>query len=157
MELQKFWAGRGCVHTAALRHGSGGGHLPPGHVPRGPRPGSLECRLRSAVEEAHRRPVRRKPEQAPALLPVPGDHEALAPRYPGHLPREPREPSASTPRTTTYASWKTTGNRPRWAHGASAGRCGSTAWRSPSSPTSSRWAASTSPPSASRSPTASSE
>ena len=46
-------------------------------------------------------------------------------------------------RSTTCASRRTTGSRRRSAPGASAGRCWSTAWRSPSSPTSSRPAAST--------------
>ena len=65
-------------------------------------------------------------------------------------------PSASTPPSTTCASRRTTGSRPRSARGASAGRCCSTARRSRSSPTSSRRAASTWRRSRARSPTGSS-
>ncbi len=49
------------------------------------------------------------------------------------------------PRATTSASWRTTGSRPPSGPADWAGRYGSTAWRSPSSPISSRWAASTCP------------
>ena len=51
--------------------------------------------------------------------------------------------SGIDPRRTTSASSRTTGRARRWAPGAWAGRSGATAWRSPSSPISSRSAAST--------------
>jgi hypothetical protein len=56
---------------------------------------------------------------------------------------ESLEACGINPRSTTSASRRTTGSRRRSAPGASAGRCCSTASRSRSSPTSSRWAAST--------------
>ena len=62
------------------------------------------------------------------------------------LPRVAARRSASTRPRTTRASSRTTGRRRRSARGAPAGRCGSTAWRSRSSPTSSRPAASTARP-----------
>ena len=65
-------------------------------------------------------------------------------------------PSASSPPSTTCASSRTTGSRRRSARGVWAGKSGSTAWRSRSSPTSSRSAASSAVPFPPRSPTASS-
>src|SRR5690606_38673918 len=51
-------------------------HLPPGHLPACAGPGAVERRLRAALAPPHRRPLRRKPEPAAALLPVPGGDEA---------------------------------------------------------------------------------
>ena len=64
-------------------------------------------------------------------------------------------PSAWTRRATTSALWRTTGNRPRWVRGGWAGKSGSTARRSPSTPISSRRAGWRWTRSASRSPMAS--
>src|SRR2546428_8745710 len=47
--------------------------------------------------------------------------------------------SASTPSSTTSGSCRTTGSHPRSGPGGSGGKCGSTGWRSPSSPTSRKW------------------
>ena len=46
----------------------------------------MERRLRAALAPAQGRPLRREPEPAAALLPVPGDHEAVAGEHPGPLP-----------------------------------------------------------------------
>ena len=146
----------GLRDPAALRHGGGRRHLPSGHHLARARPQALERGLRAALAPAQGRPLRREPEPAAALLPVPGDHEAVAGGLPGPLPGEPRRASASTRWCTTSASSRTTGRARRSAPGGSAGRCGATAWRCRSSPTSSRSAASTAIPSRARSPTGSS-
>src|SRR5690606_5024692 len=66
--------------AAALRHGSRGGYLPHRHLPARARPGTLARRLRPALAPPQGRPLRRKPQPAPALLPVPGRAQALAAR-----------------------------------------------------------------------------
>ncbi len=65
------------------------------------------------------------------LKPSPAEH-------PGDVSQEPARASASTPCGTTSASSRTTGRPRPWAPGGSAGKSGWTAWRSRSSPTSSR-------------------
>ena len=66
----------GLRDPAALRHGGRRRHLPPGDHAARARPRALERRLRPALAPPHRRPLRREPQPAAALLPVPGDHEA---------------------------------------------------------------------------------
>src|SRR3546814_7945815 len=77
----------GLRHPAALRHGGRGRHLPSRHHPARAGAGDLEGGLRAALAAADRRALRREPEPAAALLPVPGDPEALAAEPPGALPR----------------------------------------------------------------------
>ena len=119
----------GLRDPAALRHGGGRRHVPPGHHLARARPQALERGLRAALAPAQGRPLRREPQPAAALLPVPGDHEAVAGGHSGPLPGEPRRASASTRWCTTSASSRTTGRARRSAPGGSAGRCGATAWR----------------------------
>ena len=146
LTLQKFWGAQGCVILQPYDTEVGAGTFHPATFLRALGPRALERRLRAALAPAEGRPLRREPEPAAALLPVPGDPEADAARHPGPLPASRCAPSASTRRATTSASSRTTGRARRSAPGASAGRCGSTAWRSRSSPTSSRSAASTATP-----------
>ena len=77
----------GLRDPAALRHGGRGRHLPPGHDAARARPAALGGRLRAALAAPDRRALRREPEPLPALLPVPGDREALAAGLPGPLSR----------------------------------------------------------------------
>ena len=91
--------GPGLRHPAALRHGGRRRHLPPGDHAAGARAEALERRLRAAVAAAEGRPLRREPEPAAALLPVPGDPEAVAARPAGALSevarRHRRRPQAA--------------------------------------------------------------
>ena len=75
--------------AAALRHGGGCGHLPHRHVPARARPRALARGVRAALAASQGRPLRREPEPAAALLPVPGGAQALARQHPGPLPRLP--------------------------------------------------------------------
>ena len=77
----------GLRHFAALRHGDGRRHLSPRHHLALARAEALACGLRAAVAAAEGRPLWREPEPAPALLPVPGDPEAVAAGHPGPLSR----------------------------------------------------------------------
>ena len=155
-KLSQFWASQGCLAAAAARHRGRRGHLVARDRAARARPAPLERGVRAAVAAAGRWAVRREPEPAVQAPPVPGDHEARARRDSADLPAEPRGRAASCRASTTSGSKRTTGSRRRSARGASAGRCCSTASRSRSSPTSSRWAASTSARSRWRSPTGSS-
>src|SRR5690606_25255549 len=77
----------GLRSAAALRHGDGRGHFPPGHLPAVHRTGAMVRGLRAALAPPHRRPLRREPEPPAALLPVPGSDQALAAEPAGPLPR----------------------------------------------------------------------
>ena len=72
--------GAGLRDPAALRHGGGRRHVPPGDDAARARPEALERRLRAALAPAQGRPLRREPQPPAALLPVPGDPEAVARR-----------------------------------------------------------------------------
>ena len=153
MNLQRYWADQGCVILQPYDNEVGGGDQRPGHHAALPRPRHLANRLRAGLPQAYRRTLRREPEPHPVLLPVPGAHEALVRTTSRTFTWAACAPSASMWTPTTCASSRTTGSHPPWAPGALAGRCGSTAWRLPSSLTSSRWAASNAAPCPSRSPT----
>src|SRR5205823_6102982 len=71
--------------AAALRHGDGGGHLSSRDNAARTRAQALECCLRATLAAAEGRPLRREPEPAAALLPVPGDPQTLAARPAGAL------------------------------------------------------------------------
>ena len=124
----------------------GAGTLHPATVLRalGPKP------WRVAYVQPSRRPADGRygenPNRLQQLPPVPGDPEAQPGRHAGRSTWARWRRSASTRRCTTSASSRTTGRTPPSAPGASAGRSGATGWRSPSTPTSSRSAASTSFP-----------
>src|ERR1700687_2250831 len=70
---------------AALRHGSRRGHLSPGDDVARARPETLERGLCAALAAAQGWPLRRKSQPAAALLPVPGDSEAVAAGPPAAL------------------------------------------------------------------------
>jgi glycyl-tRNA synthetase alpha chain len=136
LTLQRFWAERGCVvQPYDMEVGAGTFH--PGDDAARARAEALEGRLCAALAPAQGRPLWREPEPAAALLPVPGDPEA-----------EPAEPAGTLSQSlkaigidrccTTSASSRTIGKARRWAPGASAGNAGATAWKSASSPISSR-------------------
>ena len=79
--------GKGCALLQPYDMEVGAGHLPHRHLPARARPGAVARRLRAAVAPPQGRPLRREPEPAAALLPVPGGPEALAARHPRPLPR----------------------------------------------------------------------
>src|SRR5690606_32731964 len=62
----------GVCPAAALRHGSRGRHLAHRHVPARHRPGTLARGLRPTLAPPQGRALRREPQPAAALLPVPG-------------------------------------------------------------------------------------
>jgi glycyl-tRNA synthetase alpha chain len=87
--LERYWADQGCVILEPYDMEVGCRHLSHRHVPARHRPGALERRLRAAVAPADRRALRRQSLSPAALLPVPGDHQALAARYPRYLSGQP--------------------------------------------------------------------
>ena len=99
---------------------------------------ALGCGLCAAVAPPDRRALRREPEPAAALLSVPGDHQTLAPRPAGAVPRLAGRRSGSIWRCMTSALSRMTGKARRWVPGVWGGRSGATGWRSASSPISSR-------------------
>ncbi len=133
----------GLRRPAAVPHRGRRRHVQSGHLPALSGLQAVAGGLRRAEHAAGRRPLRREPVPAGPLLPVPGGHQAVAAPTSRTCTCARWRPSASTSPSTTCASWKTTGRAPPWAPGASAGRSGSTAWRPPSSPTSSSAAGST--------------
>ena len=138
MRLNQFWAEHGCLIWQPYNVQVGAGTMNPATVLRvlGPEPWNVA--YRRALRAPRRRPLRREPQPLAAVLPVPGHPQARPGQPAGTVPATAWRRWASTRRSTTCASWRTTGSRPRWAPGAWAGRSGSTARRSPSSPTSSR-------------------
>ena len=97
LTLQRFWADQGCVILQPYDMEVGRRHLPSGDHAARARAEALERRLRAAVAPAEGRPLRREPEPAAALLPVPGDPEAVAAGPAGPLSASRSPPSASTP------------------------------------------------------------
>src|SRR3954454_7663214 len=73
----------GLRDPAALRYGNGRRDLPSCDDAARARAEALERRLCAALAPAEGRALRRKPEPAAALLPVPGDPEAFAARPAG--------------------------------------------------------------------------
>ena len=141
--LQRYWAEQGCVILQPYDVEVGAGTFHPATTLRalGPEP------WRAAYVQPSRRPTDGRYGENPnrlqhyyqfqvILKPSPDDIQDALPQEPGG----DRHRSAAR---TTSASSRTTGRARRSAPGASAGRSGATAWRSPSSPTSSRSAAST--------------
>jgi glycyl-tRNA synthetase alpha subunit len=140
--LQKYWSDQGCVvlQPYDMEVGAGTFHTATFLRAIGPEPWS------AAYVQPSRRPTDGRYGDNPFRLqryyqfqvvmkPSPLDILDL---YIGSL-----KMLGFDPRCTTSASSRTTGSPRRSAPGVSAGRCGSTAWKSRSSPTSSRWAAST--------------
>ena len=117
--------GRARLRAApALRHGGRCRHEPHRDLPARARPRAVEGRLRAAEPAPQGRPLRREPEPAAALLPVPGGAQAGAGRHPRPLPRLARGARLRPEDATTSASSRTTGRTRRSAPGASAGRSG---------------------------------
>ena len=128
--LERYWADARLRDHAAVPHGARRRHVQSGDVPALPRARALAGRLRRAVDPPDRRPLRREPVPLPALLPVPGDPQAGARRRARPLLRLARGDRDRPRARTTCASSRTTGRARRSAPGASAGRSGSTGWRS---------------------------
>ena len=78
LTLQRFWADKGCVILQPYDMEVGAGTFHPATTLRALGPEAVERGLRAAVAAAQGRPLWRKPEPAAALLPVPGDPEAVA-------------------------------------------------------------------------------
>ncbi len=141
LTLQDYWGAQGCalLQPYDMEVGAGTSHTATFLRALGPEP------WRAAYVQPSRRPKDGRYGENPnrmqhyyqfqvVLKPSPTEH-------PRSLPRVARKRSASTSRRMMSALSRTTGKIRRWARGASAGKCGSTAWKSRSSPTFSRWAA----------------
>jgi glycyl-tRNA synthetase alpha chain len=135
--LNAYWGEQGCVLIQPLDLEVGAGTFHPATFLRalGPEPWN------AAYVQPCRRPTDGRYGENPNRLqryyqyqvvmkPSPDN---IVEQYFGSLKR-----SASIPLVHDLRWSRTTGSRPRSAPGAWAGRSGSTAWRSPSSPTSSR-------------------
>ena len=129
LRLQRYWAEQGCVILQPYDIEVGAGTFHPATTLRalGPEPWN------AAYVQPSRRPTDGRYGENPnrlqhyyqfqvILKPSPPDLQEL------YLRASTR--SASIPRCTTSASSRTTGRARRSAPGASAGRCGATAWRS---------------------------
>ena len=138
--LQKFWSDYGCVIVQPYNCEVGAGTFNPNTFLRalGPEP------WRVAYVEPSKRPkdgrYLENPNRVHQFLQYQVILKPNPAQQPGALPGVPARHRHRAPRSTTSASSRTTGSRPPSARPAWAGRSGSTAWRSPSSPTSSRWA-----------------
>ena len=87
LALQRYWAEQGCVILQPYDMEVGAGTFHPATTLARARPRALERGLRAALPPTDRRPLRREPEPAPALLPVPGHPQAVPARPAGALPR----------------------------------------------------------------------
>ena len=143
LRLQSYWAGKGCAVMQPYDMEVGAGTFHPATTLRSLGSQSLGRGLCATVAPPDRWALWRKPEPAAALLPVPGADQTQPAGLAGSLPRVRCVPSASTWPCMTSGLSRMTGKAPRWAPGAWAGRSGATAWKSASSPISSRSAAMT--------------
>ena len=135
LALERFWADRGCLIQQPYDLEVGAGTMNPATTLRSLGPEPWNVAYVAALPKAHRRTVRGEPQQAPALLPVPGDFKTLAHRRAGPVPEEP----ASAGHRSAGARHPVRGGRlgvphPRCLAGHRLGGLASTAWRSPSSP-----------------------
>ena len=139
--LDRFWAAQGCLLAQPYEIEVGAGTMYARHLPALPRPRAVEHRLRAALPAARRTAATARTPTACGRY---FQYQVIMKPSPADASRTWRStasrPWASTRASMTSASSRTTGSRPPWARPASAGRCGSTAWRSASTPTSSRWA-----------------
>ena len=87
LALQTFWARQGCVILQPYDMEVGAGTFHPATTLRALGPQAVEGRLCSALAPPQGRPLRRKPQPPAALLPVPGDPEAVAGEPSGALSR----------------------------------------------------------------------
>ena len=76
LRLHSFWARQGCVILQPYDVEMGAGTFHPATTLRALGRQALARRLCAAQPPPDRRPLRREPEPAAALLPVPGHHEA---------------------------------------------------------------------------------
>ena len=153
LRLQNYWDQQGCalLQPYDMEVGAGTFHTATFLRSIGPEP------WRAAYVQPSRRPKDGRYGENPnrlqhyyqyqvVLKPAPPNILDL---YLGSLHARHRPAAA-----TTSASSRTTGNRRPSAPGAWAGKSGSTAWRSPSSPTSRRWVSLNASRSPAKSPTA---
>ena len=85
LKLERFWADQGCVILQPYDMEMGAGTFHPATTLRSLGPKPWRAAYVQPSPPAKGRPLRREPEPAPALLPVPGDPEAVAARHPGPL------------------------------------------------------------------------
>ena len=90
LALQRFWAEQGCVILQPYDMEMGAGTFHPATTLARARAKALERGLCAALAPAQGRPLRRESEPDAALLPVPGDHEAVAAEPSGAVPEVAR-------------------------------------------------------------------
>ena len=157
LTLQNFWASKGCLILQPYDNEMGAGTFHPATTLRalGPRPWKA-----AYVQPSRRpdgRPLWREPQPAAALLSVSGDPEAGAGECAGAVSGVRSSAIGLDPDAARHPLCRGRLGKPHLGRLAAwAGKSGATGWRSPSSPISSRSAASTAIRSAPRSPMASS-
>ena len=140
LRLQTFWAEQGCVLVQPYDVEKGAGTLNPMTFLRVPRPGALEGGLRGALPPAGGRALRGKPQPGLPAPPISGDPEALARGCPGSVSGQPPGAGDGSPPPRHPLRGGQLGASHAGRRGTGLGSLDATGWRSPSSPTSSRWA-----------------
>jgi glycyl-tRNA synthetase alpha chain len=135
LRLQNFWNKQGCalLQPYDIEVGAGTFHTATFLRAIGPEPWS------AAYVQPSRRPKDGRYGENPNRLQHYYQYQVVLKPSPDNIQDlylESLRALGIEPRNTTSASSRTTGNRRRWAPGASAGKSGWTAWKSRSSPTS---------------------
>ena len=128
MNLQHYWAAQGCVVLQPYDGAVGAGTNHTATTLRSLGPDTW----RTCYVQGCRRPTDGRYGENPNRLQY--YYSSRCSRSPARTTSRTctwgaSAPSASIRTSMTCASSRTTGSRPRSAHGALAGRCGSTAWR----------------------------
>jgi glycyl-tRNA synthetase alpha chain len=133
LKLNEFWDRQGCVLLQPYDMEVGAGTFHTATFLRAIGPEPWKAAYVQPLAAAEGRALWREPEPAAALLPVPGGAQALARCHPGALHRL-IEAAGCKPRRARHPLRR---GRLGIAHarrlGGSAGKCGSTAWKSRSS------------------------
>ena len=135
--LKKFWSSQGCIIQEPYDVEKGAGTMNPATFLRtlGPEPWHV------AYVEPSRRPADGRYGDNPNRLYQHHQFQVICKPSPDNIQElylQSLEVLASIPENTISVLSKITGNRQHWVPGASAGKSGLTAWKSRSSPISSR-------------------
>jgi glycyl-tRNA synthetase alpha chain len=142
LALHAYWGAKGCLILQPYDMRMGAGTFHPATTLRalGPQPWN------AAYVQPSRRPTDGRYGENPNRLQHYYQYQVIMkpspPEPAGALSRQPRRDRHRPVARTISASWRTTGNRPTLGAWGLGWKSGATAWKSPSSPISSRWAAS---------------
>ena len=156
LTLQHYWSGARLRHPPAVRRRGRGGDVPPRDRASRARPRTVARRLCPAEPAAVGRALRRQPQPARCVLPVPGHPQAVAARHHRRLSGQPRRDRHRRHRPRHPLRRGRLGKPDARRMGARLGSLVRRHGSQRSSPISSRSAASTARRSAARSPMASS-